>query len=184
MRSLQHRFAIKSDGLLLSQFTYKKFDADVTPNSTDPYTLSLETASGGFFDRQARRSEHTELQEIYQVERHGFAGAHDLKFGLDYVHDNYDGRIAMSPVTIVGISNLPIERITFGPAARLAINQDPVAWFIADKWRPIQRLTFDLGLRFDHDTIAHDLNTAPRAGFALMLTKDAKTVLKGGAGLF
>ena len=90
----------------------------------------------------------------------------------------------MLPVTIVGVSNLPIERITFGPASRFGIHQNPVAWFIADKWQPIKRLTIDLGLRFDHDSIADDLNTAPRAGFALMLTKDAKTVLKGGAGLF
>ena len=184
MGSLQHRFAIKSDALLLSQFTYKTFDADVTPNGTEPYQLLVETATGGFFNRQARRSEHTEWQEIYQLERRGLAGAHNLKFGLDYVHDNYDGQITMLPVTIVGVSNLPIERITFGPTSRFGINQNPVAWFIADKWQPFKRLTIDLGLRFDHDSISEDVNTAPRAGFALMLTNDAKTVLKGGAGLF
>jgi hypothetical protein len=66
MGSLQHRFAIQSDALLLSQFTYKQFDADVTPNSTDPYKLLVETTTGGFFNRQARRSNHTEWQEIYQ----------------------------------------------------------------------------------------------------------------------
>jgi hypothetical protein len=32
--------------------------------------------------------------------------------------------------------------------------------------------------------VTDSTNTAPRAGFALMLTKDAKTLLKGGAGLF
>jgi outer membrane receptor protein involved in Fe transport len=184
MGSLQHRLAINADSLLLSQFTYKQFDADVTPNSTDPYQLLVETTTGGFFDRQARKSEHSEWQEIYQRERRGLAGSHQLKFGLDYVHDKYDGRITMLPVTIVGVSNLPIEQIKFGPAAQFGINQDAVAWFIGDKWQPIQRLTIDLGLRFDHDSITHDVNTAPRAGFALMLTKDAKTVLKGGAGLF
>ncbi len=184
MGSMQHRFAIKSDALLLSQFTYKTFDADVTPNSSGPYKLSVETTAGGFFNRQARKNEHTELQEIYEFERHGFAGEHDLKVGLAYVHDNYDGRITTLPVTIVGASNLPIERITFGPASRFGMNQNPIAWFIADKWQPLKRLTIDLGLRFDRDSITADVNTAPRAGFALMLTKDAQTVLKGGAGLF
>ena len=184
MGSLQHRFAIKSNALLLSQVTYKTFDVDVTPNSTEPYELWVETTTGGFFNRQVRRNEHTEFQEIFQLERHGFAGAHDLKFGLDYVHDNYDGRITILPVTIMGASNVPIERTTFGPASRFGIQQDPVAWFVADKWQPIERLTINLGVRFDRDSIAEDTNTAPRAGFALMLTKDAKTVLKGGAGLF
>jgi hypothetical protein len=184
MASLQHRLAIHSDGLLLSQFSYKKFDVDLTPNSADPYELAIETTTGGFFDRQARRSDHAEIQEIYQFERRGLAGSHDLKFGVDYVHDNYDGRTTMLPVTILGVSNLPIERITFGPASQFGIAQNPVAWFIADKWQPVQRLTIDLGLRFDRDSITDEVNTAPRAGFALMLTKDAKTVLKGGAGLF
>src|SRR5208282_1467624 len=64
------------------------------------------------------------------------------------------------------------------------IHQDEIAWFLADKWTPFQRLTFDLGLRFDRDSITNSVNTAPRGGFALMLTKDAKTVVKGGAGLF
>jgi Carboxypeptidase regulatory-like domain len=43
MASLQHRWAIKAASLLLSQFTYKKFDTDVTPNGTDPYKLLVET---------------------------------------------------------------------------------------------------------------------------------------------
>src|SRR5207245_8535266 len=46
------------------------------------------------------------------------------------------------------------------------------------------RLTFDLGLRFDRDSVTDSINTAPRAGFVLALTGDGKTLLKGGAGLF
>lgn len=184
MGSLQHRLAINADSLLLSQFTYKQFDADVTPNSTDPYKLLVETTTGGFFDRQARRSNHTEWQEIYQKERRGFLGAHELKYGVDYVHDDYDGRTALLPVTIVGVSNVPLEQIDFGPASQFKIHQNAIAWFAGDKWQPLQRLTIDMGLRFDRDSLTNDVNVAPRAGFALMLTKDAKTVLKGGAGLF
>jgi hypothetical protein len=184
MASLQHRLTINSDSLLLSQFSYKRFDADLTANSTAPYELLVETTSGGFWNRQARESEHTEWQEIYQLERHGFLGSHELKFGADYIHDNYDGRTALLPVTIVGVSNFPLEQINFGPATRFGVRENAIAWFLGDKWQPIQRLTIDLGLRFDRDSITDSVNPAPRAGFALMLTKDAKTVLKGGAGLF
>ena len=184
MLSLQHRFAINSDSLLLSDVSYKRFDVDLTPNSTAPYELLVETTTGGFFDRQARQSGHTEWEEIYQSERHGFAGTHELKLGVDYVHDSYDGRIALLPVTIFGVQNLPLEQISFGPVSRFDIRQNAIAWFLADKWQPVQRLTIDLGLRFDRDSITDSVNAAPRAGFALMLTRDAKTVLKGGAGVF
>jgi hypothetical protein len=184
MVSLQHRFAINSDSLLLSQVSYKRFDVDLTPNSTAPYELLLETTTGGFFDRQSRQSGHTEWQEIYQRERHGLFGTHEFKLGVDYVHDSYDGRIALQPVTIFGVQNLPLEQISFGPVSKFDIPQNAIAWFLADKWQPVQRLTIDLGLRFDRDSITDSVHPAPRAGFALMLTKDAKTVLKGGAGVF
>ena len=174
MASLQHRFTINSEALLLSQFSYKRFDADVTANSTAPYQLLVETTSGGSWNRQARESEHTEWQEIYQLERHGLLGSHELKFGTDYVHDNYDGRTALLPVTIVGVSNFPLEQINFGPASRFGVRENAFAWFLGDKWQPIQRLTIDLGLRFDRDSITDSVNSAPRMGFALMLTKDAQ----------
>jgi hypothetical protein len=184
MASLQHRYAINSESLLLSEVSYKRFDVDLTPNSTAPYELMVETTTGGFFDRQARQSGHTEWEEIYQREKHGFAGTHEFKLGVDYVHDSYDGRIALQPVTIFGIQNLPLEQISFGPTSKFNIPQNAIAWFLADKWQPLQRLTVDLGLRFDRDSITDSVNPAPRVGFALMLTRDAKTVLKGGAGVF
>jgi len=184
MASIQHRYATGSSSMLVSQFSYKTFDADVTANSTAPYQLLVETTTGGFFDRQRRESYRTEWQEGYQFDTHAFLGSHELKVGTDFARSDYDGRIQLLPVTILGTSDLPIESITFGPTSRFDIHQNEVAWFFADKWTPFQRLTLDLGLRFDRDSVAHSTNTAPRAGFALALTRDARTLLKGGAGLF
>ena len=184
LASLQHRYATGSDSLLLSQFSFKRFDADVTANSTAPYQLWVETTVGGFFDRQRRNTYRTEWQETYQFQAHHFLGLHQFKVGIDFAHSEYDGRVHLLPVTIFGVSNLPIEQIDFGPTARFDIHQNETAWFLADKWSPVQRLTFDLGVRFDRDSVTNSTNTAPRAGFVLLLTKDEKTLLKGGVGLF
>jgi hypothetical protein len=184
MASIQHRYATGSDSLLFSQFSYKRFDADVTANSNDPYQLLIETTAGGVFDRQNRQTYRTEWQEDYQFGVRNFLGSHQFKLGIDFAHSDYNGRVALLPVTIIGVSNSPIERIGFGPASRFDITQNETAWFLADKWTPWSRLTFDLGVRFDRDSVTASTHTAPRAGFALMLTKDAKTLLKGGAGLF
>lgn len=184
MASIQHRKAFSSDSMLISQLSYKRFDADVTANSNAPYELYVETTTGGFFDRQARDSEYTDWQETYQLSPRNLLGSHQLKLGVDYAHDTYDGRVALLPVTVMGVSNFPIEQIRFGTTSRFNVSQNEVAWFASDKWQPTQRLTVDLGLRFDRDSITDSVSTAPRAGFAYMLTKDAKTVLKGGGGLF
>src|SRR6266852_2209185 len=54
---VQHHFVIGQTGLLNSQFSYKRFNADVTAQNDDPYRLLLETTEGGFFNRQARRTD-------------------------------------------------------------------------------------------------------------------------------
>ncbi|MBV8833278.1 MAG: TonB-dependent receptor [Acidobacteriaceae bacterium] len=183
MASIQHRYTTGPDSLLLSQFSYKRFDADVTANSNDPYQLFIETTAGGFSNRQQRNTYRTEWQETYQFSARNFFGSHELKAGIDFAHNDYNGRTQLLPVSIIGVSN-PIESIDFGPASRFDIHQNEAAWFFADKWTPWRRLTLDLGLRFDRDSLTHSTNAAPRAGFALLLTNDAKTLLKGGAGLF
>lgn len=184
MASLQHRYATGPDSLLLSQLSYKRFNADITANSNAPYELLVETTEGGFFNRQRRETYRTEWQETYQFGTRHFLGAHQVKAGLNVAHNEYDGRVQSLPVSIIGVSNLPIEQIEFGPAARFDIHQNEAAWFVTDKWSPFQRLTVDFGMRFDRDSVTHSTNAAPRAGFALMLTNDAKTLLKGGIGVF
>jgi hypothetical protein len=184
MASIQHRYTTGPDSLLLSQFSYKRFDADVTANSNDPYQLFVETTAGGFFNRQNRDTYRTEWQETYQFGTRKFFGSHQFKAGIDFAHSDYGGRVRLLPVSIIGLSNLPIERINFSADGRFEIHQNETAWFFVDKWTPFRRLTLDLGMRFDRDSLTQLINTAPRAGFALMLTNDEKTVLKGGAGLF
>ena len=184
MASIQHRYTLGADSILVSQFSYKRFDADVTANGNDPYQLLVETTAGGFFDRQHRQTYRTEWQETYQFGARGFLGSHQFKAGADFAHSDYDGQIQLLPVSIIGTSNLPLESITFGPASRFDIHQNEIAWFLVDKWTPFQRLTLDLGLRFDRDSVTDSTNVAPRAGFALALTGDGKTLLKGGMGQF
>jgi hypothetical protein len=184
MASVQHRDALGPESMLVSQFNYKRFDADITANSTDPYELLVESTTGGYFDRQRRESERSEWQETLHFSEHGPFGSHQLKIGTDFAHSNYDGLMDFQPVAIIGTASLPVERITFGPASRFGVGQNEFAWFAADKWSPVRRLTVDLGLRIDWDSVTSSTHLAPRAGFALMLTRDAKTILKGGAGLF
>ena len=117
--ALQDRYVFGANSLLTSQFNYQKTDADVLPNSTAPYRLLLETTEGGFFDRQNRRSNRVQWQELYQSGEHHFLGTHTLKVGFDFSHSDYDGRQEFSPVDIVGTAGYALERIAVR-RARLA----------------------------------------------------------------
>jgi len=181
---LQHRYITGSGDLLTSQVSFRKFDADVSANSNDAYQLLVESTAGGFFNLQNRETLRTEWEEIFRVHPLHFHGSHELQAGTEFAHSSYDGRQEFRPVEIFGLASFPLERIQFGPTANFSIHQNETAWFVGDKWTVSNRLTFDLGLRFDRDSITNSVNTAPRAGFVLALTKDGKTLLKGGAGLF
>ncbi len=181
---VQHRFLIGKEGLLSSQFSYKRFDADVTAQSNDPYQLMIETTEGGFFNRQTRRTHRLSWEENYKSAPWQFAGSHQFTLGVSYEHSGYEGRQTLLPVQIDGVSNAPVELISFSSPTAFSIHQNETAWFAGDQWTVIPQLILSLGVRFDNDTITKSTHAAPRAGFLLALTKDGKTLLKGGVGLF
>ena len=180
----QHRYLTGDESALISQFSYKTYDADVSAQSDDPYKLFIETTEGGYFNRQARRTWRLEWQESYQFAPRHFLGTHEFKAGLNYAHSSYDGQQTFLPVELIGVSGLPVERITFTPPTSFGVDQDETAWFAGDHWSPSNRVTLDLGLRFDNDTVTGSTHVVPRAGFILALTNDGKTLLKGGVGMF
>jgi carboxypeptidase family protein len=182
--SLQDRYITNSGDLLTSQVTFRRFNANLLPNSNAPYELLVETTRGGFFNHQDRDTARTEWEEIYRSHPRHFFGTHELDAGVNFAHSSYDGRQEFLPIQILGVAGNPLERIQFGPAANFSVDQNETAWFVGDKWTVTSRLTLDLGLRFDRDSITDSVSTAPRAGFVLALTGDGKTLLKGGAGYF
>ena len=181
---VQHRYMTDSKDLLTSQVSFRRFDADLAPNSNGPYKLLVETTEGGFFNRQDRSTTRTEWEEIYRSHPHHYLGSHELDAGIDLSHSSYDGRQLFLPVQIIGLAGYPLEEIQFGPTSRFSVDQNEIGWFVGDKWTISNRLTLNLGLRFDRDSVTDSVNTAPRAGFILALTGDGKTSLKGGAGFF
>lgn len=180
----QDRYLTGEQSLLISQFSFKKFDADVTPQSNEPYRLLPDTTEGGFFSRQARRTSRVEWQETYQFAPFQFFGEHEFKAGLNFAHSAYDGRQAFLTSTIADASDTAVERITFTQPTSFDTSQNEASWFAGDQWAVLQRFTISLGLRFDHDTITQSTHAAPRAGFLLALARDSKTLLKGGMGIF
>ena len=182
--SAQHRYVSESGGLLSSQLAYESFDADLIPNSNDPYRLLVETTEGGFFNRQNRDTDRLQWQEIYQLSPKHFHGEHQLKAGFDFSHSTYDGRQQFLPVNIVGAAGAALRRIEFGAPTAFSVDQNEFAWFLGDRWTVTPRLTFDLGVRFDTDSVTDATHAAPRAGLTLALTRDRKTLFKAGGGLF
>ena len=180
----QHRLLTGTDSILVSQFSYKTYDADTTAQNNALYQLLIDTTSGGFFNRQSRRTNRFDWQESYAFAPRQFLGSHRIKAGLTYSHSSFDGRETFLPAELVGSSGSVIEQITFTRPSSFSIGQNEAALYVSDEWNPFHRLTVTFGLRSDTDSVTGATHLSPRAGILLSLTSDGKTLLKAGGGIF
>lgn len=170
--------------LLQSSFSVKQFDLDVFGNSGAPFVISPARRSGGWFNRQGRESRRAEWLETLSLPEKEFRGEHELRFGINVSHTTFDGSDVSEPVRIMRRNATLSQLITFVGAGTLDRNNTELAAFAQDTWHLHRRLTIDLGLRWDRDSISKDNNLAPRLGFAVLPFSNDRTVIRGGVGLF
>jgi hypothetical protein len=191
----------QSAGLQLTDRTI--WNSSIVNEVRASYVNSLPSATSALFPRVAiiRPAYSTEGGSSYswvRTETWQIAdqlasqwGRHDLKLGIDFTRQKASdfsstpfGEYRFNPGSPSGQA-YPIEYTQKFGEAFIRYGQTLASAFIQDNWRVTTRLTANLGLRYDYQSITDDLNNfAPRLGFAYDLAGDGKTVIRGGAGLF
>lgn len=174
----------ESGALLQSSFSVKQFDGDIFGNSAAPYLITPDRNFGGWFDRQHRDSRRYELLELFNFAPLKWRGTHAFKTGLNVSRTSFDGTDRSSPVRIQRADGTTHQLIEFAGAGELERQQTELSTFLHDKWIVNTRVVFDLGLRYDRDSVGKNNNVAPRLGFAFTPTNSDRTVLRAGIGIF
>ena len=178
---LRDTHVFESGALLLTNASYQDLGHDVLPRSYEPASIELETTSGAFFNRQARNTARGTLSEQYQFAPRG---AHQIKTGIQLGRETYRGDQTFNPITWLGVDQRLVSQLDFTAPVTVRANKNEIATFVQDKWSVSGRLTFDLGLRIERDSLARAWNPSYRAGFAYAFGGVSRTVLRGGSGLF
>jgi len=185
--SAAHRWIMRSGGFLRTLFAAKRLDAQVFPAQPAPAGMVLfpEENAGGYFHRQDRRTRLYQWSQTLHLPPREGAGRHLLSFGYSYARSTYRGWMADQDVRVLRDDSTLSRTIAYGGAQPSREATREFAFFAQDSWQVFPRLTLDLGLRLDHDSLsAERLNVSPRLGFVLAPTRDNRTAIRGGAGVF
>jgi hypothetical protein len=185
MAGLRDRYIFRNGSLLETTLSVKDFDVTAFPATAGPvFLLRPSFNDGSYFNHQNRISRRYEWLEAYSFAPRNAGGQHWLKVGVNVARDLFRGLYVSTPVEVRRVDGTLSELITFAGGGQVQRDKTELTYFLQDKWNVNNRLTFDLGARYDYDTLADRHNLAPRLGIAYVLTSDNKTVLRGGAGIF
>jgi hypothetical protein len=185
--SLTHRWILANGGFLQTLFAVKQLNSRVFPASTpSEMVLYPEQNSGSYFERQQRDTQLYQGSQTLHWRPIQHAGRHLLTIGYSYAYSSYEGGITNYPVEVLRPDHTLSSSIRYqNGAIPSQIAKNEFAIFAQDNWQIHPRLTFDLGLRIDHDDFSSEaVNVAPRIGFVFAPTSDRRTAIRGGFGVF
>jgi len=162
------------------------------PDSAFPLSPSVQISrpnysTEGFSTNNWVHAKSYNAGDVVAVRR----GVHELKFGIDYIR-NLVKDFSFTPFgtyTFAAGPPTPEQQPlrfsqTFG-AADFRYGQSVASGFVQDDAHVSPRLTLNLGVRYEYQSITGDRNNfAPRLGLAWDVKGDGRTVIRAGAGMF
>jgi len=148
-------------------------------------TLDPYSNSGIYFTQQQRDTKLYQWAQTLHWRPLEAAGRHLLKVGYSYAYSSYNGQVSNLPVKVLRQDGTISSTVSYSGALASCATKNDFALFAQDNWQILSRLTLDLGLRPEHDSLsAQSVNIAPRFGFVFAPTRDRRTAIRGGVGLF
>jgi hypothetical protein len=161
-----------------------EYHTDDQPQGGLPMGLRPDTTLGNFFNRQQRDTSTVQVVETASGSKNTWGGLHLYKFGMDLLHNDYDGTSSSNRVSILRWDNSLARQLNFvGPTAQ-SVSSTDVALFAQDRLQPTTRWYVEFGGRVDRDGITGNWNPTPRVGTAVLLNESGTAVLRGGYGVF
>jgi len=184
--SLTHRWILANGGFIQSLFAAKQLDSHLLPaTNSGEMILAPEQNSGSYFEQQQRNTQLYQWSQTLHLRPIEHAGRHLLIFGYSYAHSAYGGQIANYPIQVLRQDGTRSSTIAYPGTLPSQATKNELAFFVQDGWQIRPRLTIDLGLRLDHDSLSGEVvNAAPRIGFVFAPTRDNRTAIRGGFGVF
>ena len=196
---LSHTWVISPNTLNDARFQFSRQDDDLDPNCPGCAFISRPTLLSGKLPNQPQTLREDRYEILDSVSLNLFGGDHFVKAGFDYSHINLDAFVPQNfdgvfifttdaPFNANDQSTYPFLWQGGSGDANIALRNNIAALYVQDQWRAASNLTLNIGFRWDYEDniyTKHDWkNFGPRIHFAWDPTKDGKTSVRGGYGIY
>jgi len=171
-------------GTVDSSLSYQRFHTYIGAQGDAPETITPTGNSGNYFATQSRDAFRREWLEIWSPAPIKLVGTHQIKAGSSLTVANDRGVYDYRPIDLYNATGVLLENISFFNPGSYKRTDLEYTLYGQDHWSPNSRLSFDTGLRVEHQRLAESLRIAPRAGLAYTPFADGKTVIRFGYGQF
>ena len=185
--SVSDRWILSEGGFVQSLFSIKRLKVRTYPADSNSSLMILypEQNSGSFFEGQNRDTWLYQWAQALHLHPLEFSGRHLLTVGYSFSRSTYGGTVANLPVSVLREDHTLATEITYTSQLSSSAAENSYVFFAQDNWQLHPRFSLDLGVRIEHDSLSSDtLYAAPRIGFVFAPTRDNRTAIRGGIGLF
>jgi hypothetical protein len=155
------------------------------PHGATPYELTPELPSGSNFVTQTTRSQRLEGYADLYLPPHQWAGSHQIRAGIDTEYLGFDEYDSFAPVDYVREDRTLLRRSTFPEFAPFTRHNLEPGAYAEDRWKPLDGLLVEPGLRFDWDEVVRRPLFSPRVAFNYSPPGEAgRTKFTGGIGVY
>ncbi len=181
--TLTHRWQI-GDSLLQSTFSGTGVSSAISPQGNADMVLTPLGNQGNYFSYNSRSATRFAWMEQWTPRTLNFHGQHMFQIGSIIGHSENDGHFLGNPVILQDASGRPLQRIDYVNGTPYKVADTEPAVYAQDHWVLNAHLAVDVGLRLEGQTITSTTRAAPRTGLVWSPGKSAKSVVRGGIGIF
>lgn len=194
-------FIVNANLLNEARLRFQRESSTTNPVTANQVAINVLDAfnGGGATVLSDTRGNNLEFQDYltWTRKRHTFKGGFQVQYETNYLNNasNFNGTYTFSSLEQYR-RVLAGETLTGSDAARyqytvnrgnplLEYNRYEAAWFVQDDWRVSPAFTLSVGVRHEFQQYLQDKNNfAPRVSVAWAPTKDRKTTIRLGGGMF